>query len=135
MHRNRVAPLATALAITIAVALAPAGAALGAPATSGSVGLASFKAAATKGVVTVSWKSANETAMLGFNVYRTDAKGASRKLNVALIAAKHTGQPTGGAYKYLDKKAKKGLRYTYKLQILDPQGGKIFFGNAKVLAR
>ncbi len=126
---------AVVVALAVSVSTVGAGPALASPAGTASVGLTSFKAAAAKGLVTVTWKTANETEILGFNVYRTDPKGASKKVTRALITAKKTGQPAGTSYKFLDRKAKKGLRYSYRLQVLSPQGGKVFFGHAKILAR
>ena len=89
------------------------------------VTIASFAAKRTAKGVTVSWRTAQETRLLGFNLYR-----GSVKLNKRLIAAKGKSAK-GAAYSFLDTKAKRGTLPTYRLQVVGLDGKKSWRGTAK----
>src|SRR5262249_12046320 len=69
------------------------------------VNLLSFAAAKRQGTVTLRWRTAREADLLGFDVYRTTAKGRVR-LNRRLIAG--TGTVAGHAYSWVDRRPSRG---------------------------
>jgi hypothetical protein len=81
----------------------------------------------TKKGVSVTWRTASETEILGFNVFRTRTGTSRIKVNPALIPAKHSGQAGGAAYRVLDRTAKAGRGYTYRLQIVDLRGARSWY--------
>ncbi len=95
-----------------------------------SVTIASFGAKRAKVGVTVTWKTANGTTVFGFNVFRTDAKGLTRKVNRALVAARRAGTAAGTTYRLADASAKPGKRFTYRLQLVDPAGAKSWYARS-----
>lgn len=86
---------------------------------------------AAKGV-TVRWRTAQETSLLGFNLYRATGNRFT-KVNKSLVAAKR--RTAGAAYSFLDRTAKKGIAYRYRLQVVGLDGTKAFRGTVKVKAR
>ena len=60
--------------------------------------------------------------MLGFHLWRTNAKGVSRRLNDTLIAATRSGRAAGAGYRLLDRTARGREPYTYRLQVVDLGG-------------
>ena len=95
------------------------------------VTLSLFKAACAKKGSTVTWRTAVENSLLGFNLFRVQGK-KQVKLNKTVISAKAVGRAGGAKYTFADKAAKKNTVYTYKLQIIDLQGAKSFIGSAKL---
>ena len=89
------------------------------------VELASFAARRAKGGVTVSWRTANERNITGFNVWR-----AGKKLNRSLIAAKRSGTVAGATYRIVDRKARAGVAYTYRLQAVARDGSRAWVRKA-----
>jgi hypothetical protein len=83
----------------------------------------SFAARRSAKGVLVSWRTAAEARLLGFNLYR-----GTVKLNERLIAAKR--KPS--SYSFLDKTAKKGTLPTYRLQVVGLDGKKSWRGTVKV---
>lgn len=86
---------------------------------------------AVKGV-TVRWRTGQETSLLGFNVYRATGSRFT-KVNKVLVAAKR--RAAGAAYTFVDKTARKGVAYRYRLQVVGLDGTKAFRGTVKVKAR
>jgi hypothetical protein len=83
------------------------------------VRLASLSAKRTPAGVAVSWRTGAETNVLGFDLWRrADTAGRWTKLNARLI---RTHGP-GSAYRYLDRTARPGIRYAYKLETLRLDG-------------
>lgn len=89
---------------------------------------ASFRglsAQATKSGVLVRWRTADETDVLGFNVYR--AVGAKRvRVNATLISARGRG-----TYSFLDRKAVRSARYYVQAVALD--GARSWYGPGRVM--
>ena len=94
------------------------------------VELASFAARRAKGGVTVTWRTANERNIAGFNVWR-----AGKKLNRALIAAKRSGTVAGASYQLVDRSARAGVRYTYRLQAVTRDGSRSWLRQSTVRAK
>lgn len=91
-------------------------------ATPTSVGVSSFTGKATgRKAVTLSWKTGSEAGVLGFNVWRYGG-AKSVKVNRTLIAARAAGGAAGAAYRLVDRTARPGVRYTYRLQIVNSSG-------------
>src|SRR5581483_7955569 len=87
------------------------------------VNLVAFKARAVKKGVSVKWTTGTELNMVGFNVWRKIGKGEWKIINPEMIASKNIETPYYGAtYKFLDKSAKPGKVYQYKLEIITASG-------------
>jgi hypothetical protein len=80
------------------------------------VTLASLAAAAQADGVLVSWQTASEAGILGFNVRRS-VGGEFVVVNKELIFAQHAGASRGAAYTYLDAGLPAGV-YTYTLEVV-----------------
>lgn len=91
------------------------------------VAVAGLTSRAVKAGVSVRWTTSSETAIAGFNVYRANAK-----LNKRLIGARHSGLARGGAYSVVDRAARKGGVYTYRLQVVGLDGKKSWFGATSI---
>jgi hypothetical protein len=88
--------------------------------------VSSFDATSRKAGATLHWKTASETTILGFNVWRyRGTKGV--KVNRTLVRAKRSGEPVGASYRYVDfvRGAKRGL--TYRLQLVDLKGKRTWY--------
>jgi hypothetical protein len=92
----------------------------------------SFSAAGSKSGVTVRWRTGSEVDALGFNIYRAKARGFLRKVNHRLIAAR--GGTSGATYRFLDRSARSGVAYTYRLQLVDVDGTRSWYGSARARA-
>jgi subtilisin-like proprotein convertase family protein len=93
------------------------------------VELASFSARTQKKGVLVRWRSASENGLLGFNVYRARGKTLT-KLNHSLIRAR--GGVTGRTYSYLDRSARRGRTYTFRLQSVSTAGKRAWIARTSV---
>lgn len=87
-----------------------------------SVELANFKAVFKSARAELMWRTAQETDMVGFYVWRRRGKGEWEKMTTDLIAAKNPGTLIGAKYKYKDKNLKPGKKYRYKLELVHTQG-------------
>jgi len=77
--------------------------------------------------VNVAWKTAFEAETLGFNVFRSGGL-RTRRLNRSLLAAKgHRAD-----YVFVDRSARRGKSYTYRLQSVDLDGTRTWLGAATV---
>jgi hypothetical protein len=85
--------------------------------------------------VTLSWRTATEIRLLGFNIWRRRS-GATHwtKLNTRLIPAK-ARVTTGARYTYLDAKALSGRTYAYRLEIVAPGGRKATAGATTITVK
>jgi hypothetical protein len=101
-----------------------------------SVTVTSFRAVSTRpSAVTLRWRTGNEIALLGFNIWRKAAGGKQwAKSNTKLIAAKRHGAG-GSPYTYSDRKALARHAYTYRLQAVLRGGDKSWFGTISVNVR
>jgi hypothetical protein len=95
-----------------------------------SVDLVSFSATAFASGVELTWKTANEINLAGFNIFRSlENEGNYSKINSALIAS--ASQPHGADYRYVDNPADYATYY-YKLQSVDLDGSVAFHPSQKV---
>src|SRR5205823_3512822 len=79
--------------------------------------VASFAARRSPGGVTVTWRTASETTLAGFKVWRLDPNGKTRKLTRSLIPARRSGTASGTAYRFVDRSA--GPKpHEYRLQLV-----------------
>lgn len=92
------------------------------------VRVAGLRAAARNGAVVVSWRTASETGVLGFNVYRS-AGTTTTKVNRVLIPAKAAGQAGGAHYRLLDRLVRPDTSYTYRLQAVEASGKRSWSGS------
>jgi hypothetical protein len=100
------------------------------------VTVASFEAAAQTGSVLVTWKTASEVYLVGFNPYRGEAASRSwARLNLTIIPAQFPGKLLGGEYAYLDTSASTGAAYYYRLEGININGRGAFFGPVLVLVQ
>jgi hypothetical protein len=74
--------------------------------------------------VRVTWQTATELDLVGFNLYRSSSRGGPRtQVNAKLIASQMPGSAVGAAYSFVDGTVAKGGRYYYWLEELDVHGG------------
>jgi fibronectin type 3 domain-containing protein len=99
------------------------------------IDLVRFEANRKLGRIFLQWETASEVDNMVFNIYRAEsAEGEYTKINGALIPAE--GSATEGAnYQYIDKTAKAGKTYYYKLEDVDNAGNSTFHGPVSVAAR
>jgi hypothetical protein len=77
---------------------------------------------ALDGTVTMSWQTASETGMSGFNIYRGDTSNFpdALQLNAQLIIA--TNNASGSNYQFIDAETLPGDVYHYWLECMDSSG-------------
>jgi hypothetical protein len=87
-------------------------------------------AAARPGDVLLTWRTADEAQVMGFNVLRSPAPAGRRanggelvRLNNELIFAEQAGRNAGASYAYQDKDVAAGNTYQYTLEIVRSDGG------------
>lgn len=97
------------------------------------VAVRDFAASAHARRVRLSWRTASETDLLGFNIWRV-ARGSSHRVNRALIRAEHAGRAQGAAYRVVDRGARKGVTYTYRLQLVNRNGARSWAGSTSITA-
>jgi hypothetical protein len=79
--------------------------------------------------VLVRWRTGTEADLLGFHVYR--AHGHSwRRITRSLIAAR--GSVSGASYRFLDKAARRGVSYSYRIKAVNRDGTASWFGPVRV---
>jgi hypothetical protein len=88
----------------------------------------------TKAGVALSWRTASETDLLGFNVWRSSGK-SWRLVNPTLIHATHAGTTGGAVYRLFDRTARSGRFYSYRLQTVALSGKRAWFGVGSVPVR
>jgi hypothetical protein len=79
-----------------------------------------FAARRTDAGISVRWRTASEAGVLGFNLWR----GGTR-VNQQLITAKASGTTRGARYSLLDRSARSGAPYVYRLELVLLGGGRI----------
>lgn len=79
----------------------------------------SFSAKRGQAANVIVWRTATETKIAGFNVWR-----GTKKANARLIAAKRSGQAGGASYRYVDRT---GPSAHYRLQIVWRSGARTWF--------
>jgi uncharacterized repeat protein (TIGR01451 family) len=85
------------------------------------VGLAGFQASAQLGGVLLSWQTAHEAQLMGFNILRDDG-GSLATLNESLIFAQRAGSSQGATYRFSDNGALPGRTYSYVLEVVQTDG-------------
>jgi hypothetical protein len=94
--------------------------------------LAGFEAAAQPDGVQVTWATASELDILGFNLLRSDAGGGFVAVNDAFIFAEYAGADFGASYGYLDAALPPGI-YAYTLEVVKLDGSVERYGLAEVV--
>jgi hypothetical protein len=75
------------------------------------------------GIITLNWETANEIALIGFNLYRSNhANELGARLNQTLILAANTMTPIGAVYSYQDRDVSAGQTYYYTIEIVETYG-------------
>ena len=78
------------------------------------VRLADFTSLSLPQGIQLSWQSAQENDLIGFNIYRSESPdGPQVQINYELIAAITPGQLQGNAYRFVDTTAEAGKTYFY----------------------
>ena len=80
----------------------------------------SFIAEPHLNTILLSWQTAIEVELLGFNLYRSDSP--DDPLNQALILANAPGSITGATYQFADRTVEPGKTYNYILEIVSISG-------------
>jgi hypothetical protein len=89
------------------------------------VSLRSLTARRSHQSVLVRWHTGTEADVLGFHVYRSSGH-SWRRLTRSMIAAK--GTVVGASYRFLDRTAKRGVAYRYRVKALSQDGTTSWFG-------
>jgi len=88
-----------------------------------------FAAARSGRDVLVRWRTGTEVDLLGFQAYRS--RGHSwRRVTHSLIAAR--GSVSGASYRFLDRTARRGVPYRYRIKALNRDGTTSWFGPVRV---
>jgi hypothetical protein len=86
------------------------------------VNLASFTGSTLGNIVHLTWTTAIEEDMVGFNLYRSEsANGEARLVNPSPIPAQNIGQLTGASYQFTDF-VNLGQHYFYRLELVKQNG-------------
>ena len=93
---------------------------------------ASSSARSTKRGVLLRWRTASEASLLGFRVYRMRS-GQYRPVSPTLVPAK--GAVAGAPYRYVDAKAPRRGLLRYRIQMIDRDGSRSWFGRPLVVPR
>jgi hypothetical protein len=79
--------------------------------------------------VVLRWRTGTEADTLGFHVYRS--RGQSwKRLTRSLVAAK--GSVAGASYRFVDRTARRGVSYRYRIKAIDRDGVATWFGPVRV---
>ena len=93
------------------------------------VTFASARVTATKQGELLRWRTGTEADLLGFQVYRS--RGHSwKRITRSLIVAK--GSVAGASYRFLDRSAKRGVAYRYRIKAVNRDGTTSWFGPVRV---
>lgn len=97
------------------------------------VELLGFQAAVEEEGVRITWETASEIDLRGFNLYRhTAPAGKPVRLNQDLILPRAPGSSFGSAYAWLDEAVSPGTTYTYVLEDQDVNGQLTTWGPVQV---
>ena len=92
----------------------------------------SFDARARGRGVELRWRTASEAGVAGFDVFRVHVRRTTR-VNARLIEA--TGSAGGGRYRLVDRTARRGATYKYRLQLVRLDGSRGVVRSIRVRAR
>ncbi|MGC8780243.1 MAG: C25 family cysteine peptidase [Anaerolineae bacterium] len=92
--------------------------------------VARFEGRSRPGAVQLSWETANEADILGFNLLRREAGqlAAAQAVNDTPIVASWAGSNQGEVYTYADATVQMGRTYEYTLEIIKLSGGRATHG-------
>jgi hypothetical protein len=91
------------------------------------ISLNDFSAVQQPDWVLVQWETAQESDLVGFNLFRASSLDSERLLlNSELIQNTAPGSPIGASYSYADKTAITGITYYYWLEVVTSSGEDIF---------
>lgn len=93
---------------------------------------ASASAKSTKEGVLLRWRTASEVNVLGFRIYRRQA-GRYMRITRAIVPAR--GAIAGAGYRYVDRTAPRGGLLRYRIQSIDRDGSRSWFGRPLVVPR
>lgn len=97
------------------------------------VELLNFQAKAEADGVHITWETASEVDLVGFNIYRSVVpSGEPVRLNPYLIPPQAPGSSFGGTYSWLDEDVEPGTTYAYLLEDRDVSGALTPWGPVKV---
>jgi hypothetical protein len=91
--------------------------------------LTSARAARTKSGVLLRWHTGTEVDLLGFRVYRSHGQ-SWRRVGHSLIPAK--GSVSGASYRFLDKTARSGVHYRYRIRAVNRDGTASWLASIRV---
>jgi hypothetical protein len=80
--------------------------------------------------VRLRWHTGTEADLLGFHVYRSHGH-SWRRITHSLIGAR--GSVSGASYQFLDRTAKRGVHYRYRLKGVDLDGETSWFGQVDLI--
>ena len=89
----------------------------------------SARATRTAKGVLVRWRTGSEADLLGFHVYRSRGHSWNR-ITHSLIVAK--GSVAGASYRFLDRTARRGVAYRYRIKAVNRDGTTSWFGPVRV---
>jgi len=97
------------------------------------VDVLSFSGKLASGTVELSWETASEREVVGFNLYRAKTRDGARKLiNSEKISAQNPGADGGAVYTFVDTSAKPGKKYFYWLESISIDNTTKLIGTVKV---
>ena len=91
----------------------------------------SFAARRQGGGVELNWRTASEAGLLGFEVWRSSRKGAV-KVKTVLVSFHRPSGVRGAGYRVVDRNARPGVRYTYRLRVIERNSSRRWAGIARV---
>ncbi len=91
------------------------------------VEIANFTAQRVGDTIRLSWDTATEIDLIGFNIYRSEGDNPARtQLNSLIIPATTPGSADGNSYFFIDDTIQKGVIYSYWLEGTDTSGSEEF---------
>jgi len=97
------------------------------------VTLAGFETISNIGQVRITWETAQEIEVVGFNIYRsTNPDGNRVKINDDLIPSQNPGGLVGASYNLVDQDVEMGMKYYYWLECEELSGG-AYFGPSEAM--
>jgi hypothetical protein len=93
---------------------------------------ASASAKSTKRGVVLRWRTASEANMLGFRIYRRQA-GKYLRITRTIVPAQ--GAIAGAGYRYVDRNAPQRGLLRYRIQMIDRDGWRSWFGRPLLVRR
>jgi subtilisin-like proprotein convertase family protein len=97
------------------------------------VAVREFRALPHSQGIALYWRTASESNLAGFNVYRSSA-GKTRRLNRELIRAARS-PAASRIYRLVDTHVRSGSSYTYRLQVANLDGTRVWYGSSSLTAR